>query len=454
MTYKQVIRIIHKFIPRFIREQFINDAVAQYSEIKRLNREAILSAEKTITEEVDKKEVDKKEVDKKEVDKKEFVLVSSIEELGCGYELLFKSIDRTCKMSGATLVIDSKEYKKDDINTVLPDVFVYMLSNVSVVGRTNLIINSNKFYSFDLNEMHSYHEIKRPDIIKKVDTDIFAIDFKKSDNNNLLPDKVFVHLLDDYSFNYYHFMVEVLPRFIKILDVLKQQSDYNLNDYVFLVDKRVSEQNISALRAIAGNDVNVCMVTENQEFFCHKLVYCKPVSVLLENHSNPPNIQKDIVIDEEALLEVRNRIFNAIDIKLFKTFNTRKVYLQRISDFRKITNINELELLMHKRGFEFVNTAGLSLEEQISLFQHAEYVVGPSGASFTNIIFMRPGTNVINLCPSVSTVNYNVFQALASSVDVNLVYFLTKPIDNTVFLHSPSAVDLNAFEKYLDQLGI
>ncbi|MEY8701925.1 FdtA/QdtA family cupin domain-containing protein [Francisella philomiragia] len=152
MTYKQVLTIIHKFIPRFIREQFINDAIAQYSHIKRLNKDAILSAEKAVIE---------------ESIEKEFTLVSNIEETGCSYELLLHLTNRNCSMSGATLVIGSKEYKKDNINTILPDISIYMLNNVSVVGRTNLIINDDKFYSFDLNEMHSYHEIKNYDVINK-----------------------------------------------------------------------------------------------------------------------------------------------------------------------------------------------------------------------------------------------------------------------------------------------
>ncbi|MEY8701922.1 hypothetical protein AB4F11_02515, partial [Francisella philomiragia] len=196
MTYKQVLTIIHKFIPRFIREQFINDAIAQYSHIKRLNKDAILSAEKAVIE---------------ESIEKEFTLVSNIEETGCSYELLLHLTNRNCSMSGATLVIGSKEYKKDNINTILPDISIYMLNNVSVVGRTNLIINDDKFYSFDLNEMHSYHEIKNYDVIKKAGTDTYMLDFKKADNKNVLQDKVFVHLLDDYSFNYYHFVVEILP---------------------------------------------------------------------------------------------------------------------------------------------------------------------------------------------------------------------------------------------------
>jgi len=39
----------------------------------------------------------------------------------------------------------------------------------------------------------------------------------------------------------------------------------------------------------------------------------------------------------------------------------------------------------------------MSFEEQLRLFRNAEVVVGPHGAGFTNLIFSKPGTRVIEI---------------------------------------------------------
>jgi capsular polysaccharide biosynthesis protein len=39
----------------------------------------------------------------------------------------------------------------------------------------------------------------------------------------------------------------------------------------------------------------------------------------------------------------------------------------------------------------------MSFEEQVRLFRNAEVVVGPHGAGFTNLIFSKPGTRVVEI---------------------------------------------------------
>ncbi|AJI52453.1 glycosyltransferase family 61 protein [Francisella philomiragia] len=446
MTHKQILRIIHKLIPRFIREQFINDAVAQYSDIKRLNRDAIQSAaEKTIDEEA---VVEESIVEEATVE--ECTLVDSIEELGCKYRLLSQDIDRVITIKGPKLVIAGEEFQKSDINTKLPDASVYLLEDVSLIGRTTIVKNKQYIYSFELNAMDYYHHLKRPEIIAKVSDEVYSLTYFRDVKEELVDGKVYIHLLDEGAFNYYHLMVEVLPRFWYILNILRQDSDFNIDDYCLLVDSRIADQCIQVLKALAGTDIIIHRVDEKQELFCKKIIYCSPLSYFLANTQNPPNMTKDIVIDEKALLDVRDAILRSLDVKPFKLFNNKKIYLQRISEIRKIVNINDLELLLHRKGFEFINTGAMTIEEQISLMQYADIIVAPSGASLTNIVFMRSDTKVINIYPSTPGTNYNIFQQLASVAGVDLVHFLTKPVGDSTSVHADAVVDIESLEVYLD----
>ncbi|MBK2095891.1 glycosyltransferase family 61 protein [Francisella philomiragia] len=448
MTYKQILRIVHKFIPRFIREQFVNDAVAQYSEIKRLNKESILSAEKNAIEEAVAEEVVAEEVVVEECS-----LVNGIEELGCDYKLLSKSIGREITISGPKLVISGQDCQKSHINTELPDTKVYLLECVSVIGLTKILKNKHNFHHFELNVMDAYHQIKRPNVISKLSGCIYSLSYYKNIQKKQFDSKIYIYLLDEFAFNYYHFIIEVLPRFWYTLNILRQNPNFDIDDYCLLVDSRIADQCIQVLKALTSADITIHRVDEKRELFCKKLIYCSPLSYFLQNTINPPNMAKDIVIDEKCLLDVRDAILRSLDVKPFKLFSNKKIYLQRISEIRKIVNINDLELLLHRKGFEFINTGAMTIEEQISLMQHADIIVAPSGASLTNIIFMRPNTKVINIYPSTPGTNYNIFQQLASVADVDLVHFLTKPIGESTSVHADAVVDIESLELYLDNIS-
>ena len=65
-----------------------------------------------------------------------------------------------------------------------------------------------------------------------------------------------------------------------------------------------------------------------------------------------------------------------------------------------IHNIEQVQAFLSKYDFETVYLEGMSIVEQILLFQTAEFVVGVHGAGLTNLVFCEPGTKVIEFMPS------------------------------------------------------
>lgn len=77
---------------------------------------------------------------------------------------------------------------------------------------------------------------------------------------------------------------------------------------------------------------------------------------------------------------------------------SRRIYVSRAdTNRRRMKNEAELEAILEGRGFEIVRLSGLGLREQISIFRSADMVIGPHGAGFSNTLFCRPGTRVIEL---------------------------------------------------------
>jgi hypothetical protein len=76
----------------------------------------------------------------------------------------------------------------------------------------------------------------------------------------------------------------------------------------------------------------------------------------------------------------------------------RKIYVRRPAG-RSVQNAAEIEHLLGQAGFETVEMRGLSHREQIALFHAACFVIAPHGAEMSNLLFCRPGTQVIELSP-------------------------------------------------------
>jgi capsular polysaccharide biosynthesis protein len=79
----------------------------------------------------------------------------------------------------------------------------------------------------------------------------------------------------------------------------------------------------------------------------------------------------------------------------------RRLLVVRKGSTRKIQNIEQLQAFLSQYHFETVYLEGMSVRDQILLFQSAEFIISPHGAGLANLLFCEPGAKVIELMPSV-----------------------------------------------------
>lgn len=78
----------------------------------------------------------------------------------------------------------------------------------------------------------------------------------------------------------------------------------------------------------------------------------------------------------------------------------RRIYISRKSAaHRKLANERELEQLLNRYGFESHCFEKCDFARQVELISQAEIVVSVHGAALANLIFARPGTCVVEICP-------------------------------------------------------
>src|SRR5690606_38781135 len=126
-----------------------------------------------------------------------------------------------------------------------------------------------------------------------------------------------------------------------------------------------------------------------------------------------------------------------------------KIFLARRSQFRKY---NETELLdiAAAYGFQAVYLEDLNIHEQIFLMQHAEYVIGPSGAAWTNIIFAQPGKTKGLVWLGNVWKDFSAFSTLADFVDFDMYHYRFDYNDAT--FHSDYELPTSEFKDHLIKL--
>jgi capsular polysaccharide biosynthesis protein len=90
---------------------------------------------------------------------------------------------------------------------------------------------------------------------------------------------------------------------------------------------------------------------------------------------------------------LKRHIENKLAIK--KTASNR-IYISR-SCRRQVNNENELITMLKTFDFIIIEDKQRSVAEQVEIYKNASFIIGPHGASFTNIIWCEPGTHLFEL---------------------------------------------------------
>jgi capsular polysaccharide biosynthesis protein len=73
----------------------------------------------------------------------------------------------------------------------------------------------------------------------------------------------------------------------------------------------------------------------------------------------------------------------------------RRLFLARKSSGRRDYNQDEIFTVCQRHGFEKIYMEDMPLQEQIEAIRSAELIAGPTGAAWTNLIFVEPGTRCL-----------------------------------------------------------
>ena len=214
--------------------------------------------------------------------------------------------------------------------------------------------------------------------------------------------------------NYFHWMFDILPRLIIL------EKYYNLNDINFFYCPQIKPWQLSTLSIFnIGADK---LINSN----LHRHIQAD--KILAVSH---PWYSKGLILNEAKNLP--RWIINEINLK-FEKYGKKfkcndKIFIDRREskyNHCQIINDEEIKTYLRKKGFTVYRVGELNFFEQIYLFQNAKIIIGAHGAAFTNLIFCKEDTKVLDIIPE----NHpnTVDETIAKIKNLNFRFIKTKEL--------------------------
>ena len=225
-----------------------------------------------------------------------------------------------------------------------------------------------------------------------------------------------IHITGEHEANYFHWIVEVLPRLYLCEKFLPDKR------IPILISEGLNDNLYVLLDIIRAPERSVLKLQQDHTYFVEQLIYPSDLSRILDVYDRPPGMDTTY-LPVNLLKEMAATIKRAFNPT---TDHPKRLFIRRTSTYRRLLNEAEIETILTKVGFFPIDPGRMTIEEQVCIFAQAEFIIGPSGASMANMLWCGPKVNIIILHSDHPFKKYPYWDALAR-VSGSQVYYLAGP---------------------------
>lgn len=174
--------------------------------------------------------------------------------------------------------------------------------------------------------------------------------------------KKVISLRDSGEENYFHFYNDIITKIFHL-----ERHGIATDEYTFVVSARLfNKEYFQRFITKANIPPSRFYVQQNEWISFERAIFCKPMT------------------HDKGLLKKIFELMSGHTAPL----EERKIFLTRDRQtFRYIENMKQLTPILIDHGFNIVDTTGLSVADQISLFSKCRYLIGIHGAGLTNLAY-------------------------------------------------------------------
>ena len=326
------------------------------------------------------------------------------------------------------------------------DTSVVLIKGASCFAYSDIILLNDRYY---------YSEIKDNPIIGRASNcaDGYVLKTDKKYYYELeIPSKMQrlqegIFLSGLFSWNYYHFTYQIVSK-LQWIEVIAP-------DVPLLVDRKATEiTSFSSLLGICNTQHRpIVVLEENVKYIVEKLYLVSTTTVLLPNYKvgiAPPAVE--CLYRPSTLRYLRKKI---IPFGKYSPNYPKRIFLGRkyVTSGRRPFNEEECIACAKDYGFKVVYPELMSFEQQVGLFNHADCIIGGSGAAFTNLIYCN--NNVKVMVFSKYHVNIALWQTIIDFVGGKLCYLEENEgqIQPPQMLHAAYHIDVQKLKEKLHEIA-
>lgn len=226
-----------------------------------------------------------------------------------------------------------------------------------------------------------------------------------------------IMMTGSYNSNWYHWINDILSR-----AVLWQKLPLHIKKFPIVVpNKCISSKNHFDILKYAFSESEIIGIDGNA--LIKNCIYIDSPSL------NAPNSYNVIAgIEKLSSGQKRHKLLKEYKNIILNEYNKnnknilqqkKKLFLARKQNKRPY-NQDEIKNVLTAKGYETIYLEDMSVDEQIYYFQNAEYIVGPTGAAWTNLLFGNARGALIWIPSCVP--DYSSFTKIAQAVGTNLIF--------------------------------
>lgn len=188
--------------------------------------------------------------------------------------------------------------------------------------------------------------------------------------------------------NWYHWVVELLP-LAHLSNFLPDQYDH----LPLIVPEGVMKvkQFRDSIRAVCWKR-DIISIPHRLHSFETLIVIGKPVLEPIYLHDHSPTKMEYYSMHATQISKFIDATKRSMEI--LPCPSDKRIFLARGNESRSY-NQDELINIVKSKRFSIVFPEKLSFKEQVEVFHNAQYIIGASGAAFTNTLFCQPKTRIL-----------------------------------------------------------
>ena len=199
--------------------------------------------------------------------------------------------------------------------------------------------------------------------------------------------KVFNLCQGDSGNNFFHFLFDIVPK----IYLLTLKIDLKKINYFYVSDPKKWQIKIFKILGI-GKEKLLSSKKNNH-------IFAKEIYAVDHPWYDKGYIQESVKKIPKWVIQKNREFF--LDNSKQKSKN--KIFLDRTKskyNHCQINNLNDIKNLVLRKNFKLCKPEYLSFKKQINLFKSSSIIIGAHGAAFSNIIFCKSGTKIIEIIPA------------------------------------------------------